>query len=106
MNGCLCINTQFNHLSLLDGKVAEDVDFGYGILGRLDRGGWFQMHRVQVSPTEWKTDHLEIHMYGRALLVKSFSKETSETRGGFQPVPPTLSLNQGTIMLEEQTAKR
>jgi hypothetical protein len=70
----------------LECKVGENVDFGFGILGRLYKGGWFKLVRTQVSPTDWKTAELEVHMSIRALLVKTFAKETSESRGGFEPV--------------------
>jgi hypothetical protein len=88
-------------LARLDGHVAENIDFGYGILGRLYQGGWFQLQRVQVSPTDWKTERLEVHMAGRALLVKSFAKETSEVRGGFVPVPAAMNLAQGMAVLNQ-----
>jgi len=43
--------------------------------------------RTRVSATDWKTERLEVHIAGRALLVKSFARETSERRGGFCPCP-------------------
>jgi hypothetical protein len=99
MTGTLWIDLRMKRLARLDGRVAENIDFGYGILGRLYRGGWFQLQRVQVSPTDWKTERLEVHMAGRALLVKSFAKETSEVRGGFVPVPAAMNLAQGMAVL-------
>jgi hypothetical protein len=83
----------------LDGQLEENVDFGYGILGRLYKGGWFRLQRTQVSSTDWKTERLEIHMNGRALFLKTISRETSEVRGGFAPVPTGLSLAQGMKLL-------
>jgi hypothetical protein len=55
--------------------------------------------RVQVSATEWKTASLEVHMNIRALLVKTFARETSEVRGGFEPVPVGMTLEQGMAVL-------
>ena len=75
--------------------------FGYGILGRLYKGGWFKLQRTQVSPTDWKTERLEVHLNGRALLVKTFAHETSEARGGFLPVPAGLNLAQGVAFIEQ-----
>ncbi len=62
------------------------------------------MQRVQFSPTDWKTQKLEVHMVGRALLVKSFARETSETRGSFVPVPAGMSLAQGAALLNQTEA--
>jgi hypothetical protein len=101
MSGTLWVDARFKRLARLEGRVEENVDFGFGILGRLYEGGWFRLERVQVSPTDWKTKSLEVHMNIRALLVKTFARETSETRGGFAPVPAGLSLAQGLALLGE-----
>jgi hypothetical protein len=99
MTGELWIDPRNKRLARLDGKLEENVDFGYGILGRLYKGGWFRLQRTQVSATDWKTERLEIHMNGRALFLKTISRETSEVRGGFAPVPAGLTLEQGMKLL-------
>jgi len=99
MTGDLWIDARYKRLARLDGHLEENVDFGYGILGRLYKGGWFRLQRTQVSTTDWKTERLEIHMNGRALFLKTISRETSEVRGGFAPVPPRLTLEQGMKLL-------
>ena len=73
----------------------DNVDFGLGLLGRLDKGGWFRMERVRVSATEWKTQRLEVHLSGRALMLKTIARETSELRRGFVAVPAGMTLSQG-----------
>jgi hypothetical protein len=105
MSGTLWVDARYKRLARLDGHTVENVDFGYGILGRLYKDGWFQLQRTQVSPTDWKTERLEVHMCGRALLVKSFARDTSEQRGGFVPVPPAMNLAQGMRLLESTEAR-
>ncbi|MGA2635583.1 MAG: hypothetical protein ABSF16_15210 [Terracidiphilus sp.] len=105
MSGTLWIDARYKHLSRLEGRIQENLDFGYGILGRLYKGGWFQLERTQVSPSDWKTVRLEVHMSGRALLVKSFARNTSEARGGFAPVPPGMNLAQGMALLQQIEAR-
>ena len=104
MSGKLWVNAKYKRLASLDGNVEENVDFGYGILGRLYKGGWFQLERKQVSATDWKTARLEVHMAGRALMFKSIARETSEARGGFVSVPTGLSLAQGLELLASNSA--
>lgn len=99
MSGEVWIDTRSKRLARLDGRLQENVDFGYGILGRLYKGGWFRLQRTQVSNIDWKTERLEIHMNGRALFLKTISRETSEVRGGFAPVPSGLTLEQGMKLL-------
>jgi hypothetical protein len=101
MSGKLWVDARSKRLTKLEGHVDENVDFGFGILGRLYRGGWFRLEREQVSKTDWKTKSLEVHMNIRALLVKTFARETSEVRGGFTPVPSGMSLEQGLALLNQ-----
>jgi len=104
MSGTLWVDARAKRLARLEGRVGENVDFGFGILGRLYKGGWFRLVRVQVSATDWKTESLEVHMNIRALLVKTFARETSEMRGGFESVPTGLSLAQGMALLNQAHA--
>jgi len=101
MRGTLWVDARAKRLARLEGRVGENVDFGFGILGRLYKDGWFRLVRVQVSATDWKTESLEVHMNIRALLVKTFARETSEMRGGFEAVPAGLSLAQGLALLSQ-----
>ena len=104
MTGEIWIDARLKRLERLDGELEENVDFGYGILGRLYKGGWFRLERTRVGSTDWKTQRLEIHMNGRALFLKTIARETSELRGGFAPVPPGMTLAQGMhLLLPAQT---
>jgi hypothetical protein len=104
MNGELWVSARRKRLARLDGHLEENVDFGYGILGRLYKGGWFRLQRAQVSATDWKTERLEVHMSGRAMLFKTIARENSEIRGGFAPVPAGMSLAQGFSLLNQVPA--
>jgi hypothetical protein len=105
MTGDLWIDARAKRLARLDGHLDANVDFGFGLLGRIDRGGWFRMERTQVSPAEWKMERLEVHMSGRAVLFKTIARETSEVRGGFAAVPSGLNLAQGMRILEQTDAQ-
>jgi hypothetical protein len=100
MSGELWVDARAKRLARLEGRLIENVDFGYGLLGRLYKGGWFLLERSPASAADWKTSHLEVHMQGKALLLKTISRETSERRGGFVAVPAALSLPQAAALLE------
>jgi hypothetical protein len=104
MSGELWVSSRYKRLALLDGHLDENVDFGFGILGRLYKGGWFRLQRTRVSATDWKTVDLEVHMNGRAMLFKTIARETSEVRGGFTAVPAAMSLAQGVSLLDQGLA--
>lgn len=106
MAGDLWISVQNKRLVRLDGRLQDNVDFGYGILGRLYKDGWFRLERTRVGTAaagngDWKTQRLEVHMIGRAMLFKTIARETSELRGGFSPVPAGLSLQQAAALASE-----
>lgn len=115
MAGDLWISQQNKRLVRLDGRLQDNVDFGYGILGRLYKDGWFRLERTHVSAGvstggssapgsgDWKTQRLEVHMIGRAMLFKTIAHETSEVRGGFAPVPAGLSLEQAATLVRQTT---
>lgn len=106
MTGELWIGAESKRLVRLDGQLQENVDFGYGLLGRLYKGGWFRLERREVSANgglgDWKTERLEVHMQGRAMLFKTIARETSEVRGGFTPVP-RLTLPQAVSLVRAES---
>ena len=107
MVGDLWISVKSKRLVRLDGKLQENVDFGYGILGRLYKDGWFRLERTHVNAGtssgagDWKTQRLEVHMIGRAMLFKTIAHETSEVRSGFTPVPSGLTLQQAASLIRQ-----
>ena len=104
MSGDLWIDARMKRMAALKGQLMENVDFGFGILGRLYKGGWFELRRTEVSTVDWKTERLEVHMNGRAMLFKTIARETSEVRGGFVAVPEHMNLAQGMHLLNETNA--
>jgi hypothetical protein len=101
MAGDLWIDARMKRLSRIEGHLAENVDFGFGLIGRVQKGGWFQIQRIQVSPSEWKTQRMQVHLNGRAILFKTIARETDEVRGGFASVPAGINLAQGMRILEQ-----
>lgn len=106
VSGDLWVDVRMKRLKRLDGHLADDVDFGFGMLGRVNKGSWFRMVRTQVGVNEWKTERLEVHMTGRALMLKTILHETNETRGGFEAVSPRMTMAQGLRMLEQGASER
>ena len=102
MAGTILINFQQKRLARLSGLLVENVDFGFGILGRIAKGGTFEIERIQVSPSHWKTHLVDIHVAGRMLLFKTISKQQHETRSDFEPVFRDLDLRQAEELLQSR----
>jgi hypothetical protein len=101
MAGTIEINQRLKRFVGMQGVVISRIDFGYGLLGYVDKGGRFEIHREQVSPTRWKTDLVDVHVSGRVILFKSVSKDHHEVRSGFQSVPTDISLSDAKRLLDQ-----
>lgn len=103
LTGTMIVDVPLKRAIDMSGSVAERVDFGYGLLGHVEKGSSFHIHRHQVSATHWKADLIETHVKGKVLLVKSLSKDQRETRSDFRPVPGDTTLAQAEEMLNQAT---
>jgi hypothetical protein len=104
--GTVLIDPQQRRLANLSGQLINSVQFGWGILGHIDNGGTFEIGRVQVGPSQWKTAVLNIHLSGRMILFKTVSKQQYEVRSSFREVPADLTLSQANELLISQDSTR
>jgi hypothetical protein len=102
MAGTILIDPEQKRLVQLSGRLIENVDFGFGILGRLAKGGTFKLERTQVSSSHWKTHLVDIHVDGRMLLFKTINKQQHETRSDFEPAPKDLDVRQAEALLRSR----
>jgi hypothetical protein len=96
--GTVLIDSEHKRLAKLAGQLMNRVDFGYGLLGRID-SGTVELGRVEVAPQQWKTAFINIRFSGRAVIFKSISKEQYERRSDFRTVSGELNLAEAKDML-------
>jgi hypothetical protein len=89
--GTILIDAKQKRLAKVAGQLTSRVEFGYGLLGRID-SGTVELGRVPVGPQQWKTAFVNIHFSGRLAIFKSISKDQYERRSDFQVVSSDLSL--------------
>lgn len=104
LGGTFTVNQRLKRMIDMNGHIIERVDFGYGILGHVEKGGTFEIRREQVSEAHWKTNLVAVHIEGKVLLFKNVSKEQQESRSGFRPVPQNTTLAAAKEMLDQSTA--
>jgi hypothetical protein len=102
--GEILIQPQRKRLVKIDAHIMTEIDFGYGLLGRVEKGGTFQIEREQVAENRWKTSLLEVHISGRVVLFKAISKDQREVRSNFQPVSSDLSVPGAVALLNAMTS--
>lgn len=88
MNGDLVVDETAMRLVKVDGTLFRDVDFGWGIFGRLYKGGRFLIGKTEITPTHWDTSRMVLRFDGRILLFKSLHIDEDETDWDYRPVPP------------------
>lgn len=98
MQGEIVIDETACHLTKIDGTLFKEVTFGWGILGKLYKGGRFYVEQSEVSPSHWDTTKMILHFDGKALFFKSIHIDENETSWDFQPVPP-MSVEQALDFL-------
>jgi hypothetical protein len=90
--GTVLIDPQHKRLAKFSGRLIDRVEFGYGLLGYIEKGGTIEIGRTQVDPSEWKTTFVNIQLSGRLVFFKTISKQEYETRSDFRAVPGDLNV--------------
>jgi hypothetical protein len=82
----------------LQATLQRDVEFGWGVLGRLYKGGWLNMDNADVGGGVWRVVRFQMNMSARVLIrTKSFA--TVEEESHFTPVLATLDYRQAIALL-------
>jgi hypothetical protein len=102
--GEIWIDPRLKRLVKLDGHIVNEIDFGFGLLGKIEKGGTFQIGREQVSENRWKTNLLDVHVSGRIVFFKAISKDQHEERTDFKPMPSNTTVQDAVTLLEASIA--
>jgi len=103
MSGEIWIDPEHQRVTHLEGHLQRDVDFGWGILGRLNKGGWIVIEQADVGNGQWRIVHLKMQMSGR-VVFKTRVFDTTEDESRFAPLSVGLSY-QKAIELAENDSK-
>ncbi len=98
MQGEMLVDETAHRLVKIDGTLFKDVNFGWGILGRLYKGGRFIVEQSEITPTHWDTTKMTLHFEGKVLMFKPLHIDENETSWDFQPVQP-MSVEQALNFL-------
>jgi hypothetical protein len=98
MSGTIWIDVAQERISRLEGHLEQDVDFGWGILGRLYKGGSIAIEQAPIAESQWHMVRFRMSMSGR-VFFKMRVFDTSEEETQFAPVPMGLGYVQAIQML-------
>jgi hypothetical protein len=101
MSGKMWIDRAGRRLARMDGSLFEDVTFGWGLLGRLNKGGTFSVTQTRVGEDHWEIVALDVKMSGHAVIFKSINVKQLQRLTDFQRVSDDLTISQAYQMLEK-----
>jgi hypothetical protein len=102
MAGEIWIDASQMRMTHLEGHLQRDIDFGWGILGRLNKGGWIVIEQADVGGHQWRIVRFQMGMSGR-VLFKNKSFDTVEEQTQFEPLPAGLGYRQAIQMMRSGT---
>jgi hypothetical protein len=101
-SGEVWIEKTQQRLVRLDAHLVREVTIGFGILGRLDKGGTLQLQQA-LAPNvqQWQPTVLKMNLSGKALMVKTVKINIEEVASGFAPVPAGIGYREAIVMLKK-----
>ncbi len=101
LSGEIWIQPEKKRLVKIDAHIVDEIEFGYGFFGRIEKGGAFQIVRSQVAANRWKTTVLNVHISGRVVFFKAINRDQDLTRSAFKPLAPDTSVQDAVNLLNE-----
>jgi len=106
MQGYVLIDENQHRIAKIDGTLIKDVGFGWGILGRLDKGGHFLVEQAQVGDAgNWEVTRMDLSFTGKIMLIKNLTIKSNEVFTDFREVPSNLTFAQGVELLKKQSSE-
>jgi hypothetical protein len=102
MEGTVLVDAASNRLTSIEGKLIRDVGFGWGILGRLDKGGHLLLQQQEVGQDHWTYSRMNLDFTGKILLVKTLNYSVADEFSNFKTVPADMTFEQAIEMLKKQ----
>lgn len=101
MTGKLWVDRAAMRLAMIEGRLTEDVKFGWGLLGHLDKGGTFKVVQKNVGDNHWDTVFLDVNMQGRAIIFKTLTVREKQIFTDHHRVPDDLTMARAYEMLQQ-----
>lgn len=103
MQGDMSIDKKAQRVAEINGVLFKDVNFGWGILGKLDKGGKFIIKQADVGNGHWEMIEETLQFNGKVLMFKPLTIWSTETMTDFRPVPPKVTTAQALELLQKST---
>jgi len=87
MAGVMVVMHNGNHIRTFRGALTEDFRIGFGFLGKLYKGGTFDIERREVAPGFWEITETHVHIGGHVLFFKTIGQQEDDVKSDWKPSP-------------------
>jgi hypothetical protein len=88
MAGEVVVMKSENRIRSMRGQMVDDVKIMGGFIGRLHKGGTFQVEHREVAPHHWQLTELHVHISGRILFnFKTIGSQEDEVKTDYKISP-------------------
>lgn len=102
MDGVLLVDPVAHRIAEINGTLFEQVSFGWGILGHLNKGGHFLVDQVDVGEGSWEVSRMSLKLTGKILLFKTLTISSDEVFSDFKRVPDGTTFTEGVKILKAE----
>jgi hypothetical protein len=85
----------------LEARLFQDVNFGWGLLARIYKGGSVAVEQTDIGQQHWELNYFEMHVSGKALLFKSLNYNIQMKASDFELLPHAPKLAEGIQLLQQ-----
>lgn len=89
MAGTMVVSRNGERIRSLRGRLSADVNIGWGLLGKLNEGGTFDVERREVGNGHWQITETHVHIGGHALLFKTIGQQEDDEKTEWKPSTDT-----------------
>lgn len=103
MTGSVWVSPSSERLARIEGVLTKDVSFGWGIFGKLNKGGRYEIEQKQTNHGAWHITRLNLDVKGRVFLG-GFRLQRDERDAEFRRTPAKLNFQTAVEMLLQSPA--
>jgi hypothetical protein len=104
--GEMWVDEAQERLTRLDAHFTGDVGFGFGIIGKLNKGGTVLLEQANIGNNDWELTGLTMHITGKALMVRSLNFQIEEEASHFAPVAAGMGYREAIRLLKSYDAAK
>jgi hypothetical protein len=97
--GTMWIDAASNRMVRLDATMTDSVNIGWGLLGKIDKGGKLFLEQALVKGGQWRMTQLRIDATGKALIFKSIRVKQHQSGSNYEPIKP-VTIAEAVAMLK------